>query len=48
MLLSNQTLINYRFEELKENKDIAFLIKYMYEHYKLSETDVIDEIYNNQ
>lgn len=51
MLLSNQMLFpiifNYREEQLKEDEDVAFLVRYMKDHYMMTQSDAISEIYNN-
>lgn len=52
MLVNNQMLFpvvfSYREEELRRYSDIDFLIKYMEDHYKLTQTETLSEIYNNR
>lgn len=47
MQYSSHTFFNYREEELLSEEELIFLVKYMKEHYKMTQTETISEIFNN-
>jgi hypothetical protein len=47
MQYSNNKVFNYREEELLTDEELLFLVKYMKDHYKMTQTETIEEIFNN-